>query len=94
MESNLEKLLYVALGSALSVKERIDQGSEEAKAHQAKLETAAREFIDELGQRGEKEKHQLEEMLRKHVKQVIEELDLATKADLEKLKEELRHGQC
>jgi polyhydroxyalkanoate synthesis regulator phasin len=89
MEKKLEKLFYAALGGALTVKEKLEVNSEELKSWQTKSEEHARTFFDELAKRGEKEKEQFKFMLKDLVKEVVTELNLATKDDLKKLKKEL-----
>jgi polyhydroxyalkanoate synthesis regulator phasin len=89
MEKKLEQLFYAALGGALAVKEKLEVNSEELKSWQTKSEEHARTFFDELAKRGEKEKDQFKGMLKDLVKEVVTELNLATKDDLKKLKKEL-----
>ena len=91
MDKKLEHLFYAALGGALVMKEKLEAGNEELKAFQEKSEAHARTFFDELAQRGEKEKAQFKAMLKETLKEVVTELDLATKQDLEKLKKELEN---
>ena len=88
MDKKLEQFFYAALGGALAVKEKIEANSEEIKARQEKNEENARAFFDEMAQRGEQEKEQLREMFKDLLKEVVAELNLATKDDLEKLKQE------
>jgi polyhydroxyalkanoate synthesis regulator phasin len=89
MDKKFEQLFYAVLGGALAVKEKIEANSEEVKAWQEKNEENARAFFDEMAQRGEKEKDQFKQMLKDILKEVVEELNLATKEDLNKLKQEL-----
>jgi polyhydroxyalkanoate synthesis regulator phasin len=89
MDKKLEQFFYAALGGALAVKEKLEANSEEIKAWQEKSEEHARSFFDELAKRGEKEKDQFKGMIRDIVKEVIVELNLASKDDLKKLKREL-----
>ena len=91
MDKKLEHLFYAALGGALVMKEKLEASNEELKAFQEKSESHARTFFDELAQRGEKEKAQFKAMLKETLKEVVTELDLATKQDLEKLKKELEN---
>ena len=86
METKLEQLFYFALGSALAVKEKIEKNSEEMKAWQAKAEENARGFFDELAERGAEEKDALKKIFKDALKEVVAELDLVTRADLEELK--------
>lgn len=89
MDKKLEQLFYAMLGGALAVKEKIEANNQEIKAWQEKSEANARNFFDEMAQRGEKEKEQFREMFKDILKDVAEELNLATKDDLEKLKQEI-----
>lgn len=91
MDTKLEQLFYFALGSALAVKDKLEKNSEELKAWQEKAEGNAKEFFDDLAQRGEKEKNTFKEMMTDILKEVAADLDLATKADLERLKKDLGH---
>ena len=89
MDKKLEQLFYAVLGGALAVKEKIEVNNEEIKAWQEKSEENARTFFDEMAQRGEKEKDQFRGMFKDILKEVVAGLNLATKDDLEKLKQEL-----
>lgn len=89
MDKKVEQLFYALLGGALAVKEKLESGNEEIKAWQEKSEDNARNFFNEMAQRGEKEKEQFKGMFKDILKEVVEELNLATKDDLEKLKQEL-----
>lgn len=89
MDKKLEKLFYAVLGGALAVKEKIENSNEEIRAWQEQSEENARFFFDEMAQRGENEKEHFKEMLKGILKEVVEDLNLATKDDLQKLKQEL-----
>jgi len=89
MDKKLEQLFYAALGTALTVKEKIETNNDEIKACQEKSEENARKFIDEMSQRGEQEKQEFNKMFKDTLKELVTELNLATKDDLEKLKQEL-----
>jgi polyhydroxyalkanoate synthesis regulator phasin len=90
MDKKLEQLFYIALGGALSVKDKLENNSEEVKKWQSEAEANAREFLDELSQRGAQEKDHVKDLLREQITEVINELGLATKADLEALKKDLK----
>jgi len=89
MDKKLEQFFYAVVGGALTMKDRMEANSEEIKAWQEKSEENARTFFDEMSQRGEKEKDQFRGMLKDLLKEVVEEMNLATRDDLEKLKQEL-----
>jgi len=89
MDKKLEQFFYAALGGALAMKDKLEANSEEIKAWQEKSEESARTFFDEMSQRGEQEKEQFREMFKNLLKEAVSELNLATRDDLEKLKQEL-----
>lgn len=89
MDKKLEQLFYAMVGGALAVKEKIEANNQEIKTWQEKSEANARKFFDEMAQRGEKEKEQFRKMFKDILKDIAEELNLATKDDLEKLKQEM-----
>lgn len=89
MDKKLEQLFYAVLGGALAVKEKIETNSEEIKSWQEKSEENARSFFDEMAKRGEEEKEQFKGMLKDILKEIVADMNLATKEDLEKLKQEL-----
>lgn len=89
MEKKLEQLFYAVLGGALAVKEKLEANTEEVKAWQQQSEAHAREFFDELAERGEGEKEKFKSSFKAMLKELIAEMNLATKDDLEKLKQEL-----
>lgn len=90
MDKKLEQLFYIALGGALSVKDKLENNSEEVKKWQSEAEANARAFLDELSQRGAQEKDQVKDLLREQIAEVINELGLVTRADLEELKKDLK----
>ncbi len=89
MEKRLEQLFYVALGSAMAVKDKVEKNREEFRQAADKAEETARDFFKEMAERGEQEKEGLRTMLRDLLKEVVSELNLATKDDLEQLRKDL-----
>lgn len=91
MDKKLEQLFYCAFGSALTIKDKLENHNGEVNAWREKAEQHGREVFDEMVQRGEKEQGAFKEMLKENLKEIIAELDLVTRDDLEKLKKELDH---
>lgn len=89
MDNKLEQLFYLALGGALTVKDKMEKNSGELRKWQGEAEQNARALVDELTQRGEQERDAFRQMLKDSIKDVIKEMDLVTKEDLEQLKKEL-----
>lgn len=86
----LKEILFTGLGGALLLKERVE---EELKTLQAKgkIKTSdAKSFLESLEQKGKDEDERIKAKIKDMFKEVLDELGVATKADLEKLKEDLK----
>lgn len=86
----LKDLLYAGVGAAVVMREKVE--SEIKKLEESgKIKTDdAKSFLDSIEQRGKEEQTRVKEEIKSALKEVIDELGLATKADLEKLKEDLK----
>lgn len=96
MKDKLEQLFYFGLGSALMAKEKLEQAGESTRGFREESDRKAREFFDEAVAKGSEEREQVKGNIRELLKEVIDELGLATRADLEALREEiarLRQGE-
>lgn len=96
MKDKLEQLFYFGLGSALMAKEKLEQAGESAKGLKEENERKAREFFDQAVAKGSEERGRLKEEVKQLLKEAVDELGLATKTDLDALREELsrqRQGQ-
>lgn len=96
MKDKLEQLFFFGLGSALLAKERIEQAGQAACQQREENERRAREFFDQAVARGSEEREQFRTCIKEMLKEAVDELGLATRADLEALREEvarLRQGQ-
>jgi len=89
MKEKLEQLFYFGLGSALMAKEKIEQAGEAARGSREENDRKAREFFDQAVARGSAEREQLKGNIKELLKEAIDELGLATRADLDALREEL-----
>jgi polyhydroxyalkanoate synthesis regulator phasin len=90
MKDKLENLFYFGLGSILLAKEKIEQAGESAKSMKEDNEQKAREFFDQAVAKGSEEREQLKGNIKELLKEAIDELGLATKADIEALRNELK----
>lgn len=98
-ENPLEQLLYLALGTALAAKERLERDSIQFREFQQQAQDNARTLLQGLSARGEEERDTLRDTardaardtLRTLLREVIDDLGLATKKDLEQLKKDLEH---
>lgn len=86
----LKDLIYTGIGTASLMKERVEQEVKKLE-EEGKLKTDdARSFIDSIQKKGQEEDTKVKEHLKVLLKEAIDELGLATKEDLQKLKEELK----
>ena len=83
MKPTLESLVYFGIGSALLAKEKLEKGSATARESLDASEQKAREFFEQAVAKGSSEREQVKNNLREVLKEVIAELGLVTKADLE-----------
>ncbi len=90
MKEKLEQLFYFGIGSALLAKEKLEQAGNSAKSIKEENDRKAREFFDEAVAKGSEEREQLKGSIKEILKEAIDELGLATKADLDALRQELR----
>jgi polyhydroxyalkanoate synthesis regulator phasin len=90
MKDKLENLFYFGLGSILLAKEKIEQAGESAKSMKEDNEQKAREFFDQAVAKGSEEREQVKGNIKELLKEAIDELGLATKADIEALRNELK----
>lgn len=93
MKDKLEQLFYFGLGSALLAKEKLEEAGESARGFKEERERKAREFFDQAVAKGSEERAQLKERLKELLKEAIDELGLATRADLEALRAELQRSR-
>lgn len=86
----LYNLLYTGMGAAALLKEKVE---EEIKTleEKGKIKTDdAKSFLESIESKGKEAEQKAKDELKAQLKEIIEELGLATKADLEKLKEDLK----
>lgn len=82
--------MYAGLGAAMVMKEKVESEVKKLE-EQGKLKTSdAKSFLESIEQKGKEEQERVKEELKRALKEVIDELGLATKEDIAKLKEELK----
>jgi polyhydroxyalkanoate synthesis regulator phasin len=86
----LKDFLYLGIGAATVMKEKVEEEVKKLE-EQGKLKTDdAKSFLDSLEKKGQDEQARIKDELKNTLKEVIDELGLATKADLEELKKNLK----
>jgi polyhydroxyalkanoate synthesis regulator phasin len=85
----LHELLRTGIGAGLLLKEKVE-GEIKKLEDEGKIKTSdAKSFLDSLKEKGEEEELQNKEKIKSILKEIIDELGIATKEDIEKLKKEL-----
>ncbi|QKF67303.1 hypothetical protein AVENP_1757 [Arcobacter venerupis] len=86
----LKELIFTGLGGALVLKEKIEDELKKLE-EKGKLDTKdVKSFLESLEQKGKESDEKFKAELKSTMKEIIDELGLATKEDLEKLKEDLK----
>jgi len=82
----LKEILYTSIGGAALFKERVEEEIKRLQERGKMSKEDAGEFLDKLKVRGEEEENRVKAELKEALKEVISELNLATKEDIERLK--------
>lgn len=83
-------LIYTGIGAVAVLKEKVEAEVKKLEAEGKLKTTDAKSFLESIETKGKEEEARLKEQLKTTLKEVIDELGLATKADLQKLKEDLK----
>jgi len=88
--SDLKDLFYLGLGSAILTKEKIEAEAKEL-IEKGKLSKQDRDdFIAKAKERAKEEEKAFNDKLKGIVKEVMSEMGLATKEDIEELKKQIK----
>ncbi|MBD3792180.1 MAG: hypothetical protein IE918_08555 [Campylobacterales bacterium] len=84
----IKEIIYTGLGGAVLLKERVDEEIKKLEEKGKLSKEDADKFLEKLQTRGEEEEEKLKSRIKEALKEVIDEMGLATKADIEALKKE------
>jgi len=84
----LKDLFYIGLGGALLAKKKVEQELNELVEKGKLNKEEAQKLIDKAKTKGEEEEKEFKAKLKEAIREVLEEMDLATKADIEALRKE------
>lgn len=86
----LKELIYTGIGAGVLLKEKVE--SEINKLNESgKIKTEdAKSFLQSLETKGQEEDNKIKNEIKNMLKEIIDDLGLATKEDLEKLKQQLK----
>lgn len=86
----LKELIFAGIGATSILKEKVDEELNKLK-EEGKIDSSdIKGFIDSLENKGKEQEDKFKELIKDNIKVVIDELNLATKEDLEKLKKDLK----
>ncbi|EQB39869.1 hypothetical protein M947_04630 [Sulfurimonas hongkongensis] len=86
----LKELLHTGIGAAVILKQKVEDELKKLE-DEGKIKTKdAKSFLESIETKGKEEEQRVKEQLKSTLKEVIDELGLATKEDLAKLKEDLK----
>lgn len=86
----LKELLHTGIGAAVILKKKVEDEVKRLE-DEGKIKTKdAKSFLESIETKGKEEEARVKEQLKSTLKEIIDELGLATKEDLEKLKEDLK----
>ena len=86
----LKDLIFAGIGAAVVMREKVEEEVKKLE-EQGKLKTGdAKSFLESIEKKGQQEQERVKEQLKATLKEIIDELGLATKEDLQKLKEDLK----
>ncbi len=86
----LKELLHTGVGVASILHEKIEEEMSKLEEKGKIKKADAKSFLESLEKKGQEQDEKLKEQLKSTLKEIIDELGLATKEDLEKLKEDLK----
>jgi polyhydroxyalkanoate synthesis regulator phasin len=81
----LKDLLYLGLGSAVLLKDKVESELNELKEKGKISQEDIKQIIQNAKEKGKNEEDKLKSIIKEALKDVIDELDLATKEDIQKL---------
>jgi len=86
----IKDILYTGLGGALLLKERVDEEIKKLQENGKLSKDDADAFLEKLQTRGEKEEKKFKSHIKGALKEVVNEMGLATKKDIKALKKKLK----
>lgn len=85
----IKELLYTGIGAATMIKERVEEEVKKLEESGKINKDDAKSFLESIESKGKEEEERMKSMIKDSLREIIDELNIATKEDIEKLKEEL-----
>ena len=90
MKSLIQKGIYIGLGLAMMSKEQVEKIVEELVEKGEVPVTESKNLVSDIINKGEKQQQVLETKLREKIKEILVELNIASKDDLAQLEERIK----
>lgn len=91
MKNLIQKGIYIGLGLAMLSKEQVEKIVEELVEKGEVPVTESKNLVSDIINKGEKQQQVLEAKLREKIKEVLVELNIASKDDLAQLEERINN---
>jgi len=85
----LKDMIYTGLGMGVVLKERMQKEIQKLEDEGKIKKDDAASLVETLANKGKEEEERVKELFKTSLREVIDELGLATKEDIQKLKDEL-----
>jgi polyhydroxyalkanoate synthesis regulator phasin len=86
----IRDILYTGIGAAVALKEKVESEVKKLEDEGKIKKADAKSFLESIEEKGKAEEEKFKANLKSTLKEVLSELGVATKEDIEKLKEELK----
>ncbi|PTX55137.1 polyhydroxyalkanoate synthesis regulator phasin [Melghirimyces profundicolus] len=90
MKDWVKKGFAAGLGLAVVSKERAEKTMKDLVKRGEMTPNASREVLDKLVAKGEQEQEQLDHFLRERIRKVLNEMEIATREEMDQLKQHIR----
>lgn len=86
----LKELLYTGAGMASIMKEKVEDELQKLEQSGKLKKEDAKSFLEKIEQKGKDEEQKNKEKIKSMIKEIVDELGLATKQDIQDIKEQLK----
>jgi len=86
----LKELLYTSVGIASVMKEKVEEEIEKLEKSGKIKKDDAKDFLEKIEEKGKEQEAKNKEKVKSMLKEIIDELGIATKKDIQDLRDELK----
>lgn len=89
----LKELFHTGLGAGLLIKEKVEEELHKLEKEGKIKSSDSKSFINSIEKKGKEEEDRQKDKIKSMLKEIISELGIATKEDIEKLKHDLHEDR-